>query len=220
MHVVKTPSVGGRLRDLYIELGLAAIRRRQFSGGEETAEKLFVIHPRLEAIRQRVAGVEQGGGASAAGVFPLGFGGEAIGLAFLFGEPFAEGHGLIPAHAAQGLVVLGAAFAEAGLEGTVLAQSHLCSPHHEGLGDGDLVRGLFVPVRIIELRRVLVGLVIGSRTILPHDKTSGVDTHEFHADGVGCLSRTCVSQATCHQGQRQKPCFHQRGSQALRLSCR
>ena len=89
VHVVKAPGVGSELRHL------------QAHGHFVTG--IFLYFPLV--FGEGVAGVVFCRASGAAGVFPLGFGGEAEGSARLAGEPRAVGIGLLPAYHDDGFVI-------------------------------------------------------------------------------------------------------------------
>ena len=91
---------------------------------------------------------EQGAGSGAAGVFPFGFGGQSVGLAFLAGEPLTERRGVVPTHARGIWRVIGI-LAIPRPELAVLLDGHFGGGDAKGLADGDLVDRRFVVVALI-----------------------------------------------------------------------
>jgi hypothetical protein len=53
----------------------------------------------------RIAGMERPCRTGAAGVFPFGLGREAVRDAFLFAQPLAKGHGVVPGDLRYGVIV-------------------------------------------------------------------------------------------------------------------
>src|SRR4030042_1576763 len=90
------------------------------------------------------------------GVLPTpGPGGRVIRLAFLFREPLAESHGVMPTHEDNRLVIPrreaepAAHFAVLAVELFVLRVRHFARTHVEGLADRDRVHGELVKVAVL-----------------------------------------------------------------------
>jgi hypothetical protein len=108
------------------------------------------IKPRvLLQVRLVISETEGRFGAAAAGVFPLGFRRQAIGLTFHVTQLFAERHSVGPAHVHRGLVV---AFLDEGLSFPwfcthdlfPLSLSHLGAAHVKRLAQSHLMLGFVV----------------------------------------------------------------------------
>ena len=134
-------------------------------------------------VSAEVAVGEGGVRSRPAGPFPLGLGGQREGAAGFGGEPFAEGDGLVPGDADDGLVglvdvvapvhlVLPAHVVDAAVvvrvEELVLGVGDFGLEHPEGLGDGHGGEGL------------LVGIAVG----VAHDEAAGGDAHEAQLAAV------------------------------------
>ena len=174
-----------RRPELFLYLGTAYFRAKQYDRAIETLAVGGLAEVGL-LRRQLLARAIGRGRAGAAGVFPLGFGRQAIRLAFLLRQPVAEVDRLLPGHHDDRVVVvladvvLAAQLLVLGLELLELGIGDLGDAHVEGLGDGHLVGGRFVRVAAVPFLARL-----GRRRAGPHDKRAGLDEHQLHADGVG-----------------------------------
>ena len=181
---MQAPGIHGCPRHTQISLLLFAIRLwERCACGEVALGVAGVAPPRLEAIWQSIAGVEQGRRAGAAGILPFRFGRQTIVFPFLLRQPLAELHRLLPRDGIHRFII-GSGLAKAGITLPILPHRHFGGPHVKGLCDRDTMRGLFIPVSIVELLRMLGHLVIRRRAILPHGEAARPNTHQLHADAV------------------------------------
>jgi len=108
-------------------------------------------------IRQGVAGVVWRGSTRAAGIFPLGLGGQTVGPTFLFRKPLTESVCLVPANKNNRLIIflrkptLAAELSMPGIELLVLGVCDLSYGYVKGIADVDLVFGPLVPITALFL---------------------------------------------------------------------
>lgn len=129
-----------------------------------------------------VATPEKRLGARSTRIFPLGFGGQTIGPAFLDAQPFAERHGIGPTHAGSNVLERLRAHI-IGTELPVLFRRDLAHRHQKLVCEGDAMNGHFVFIAAFagngSLKRGR------DRLRFAHRERPGGNSDEFHAHAVG-----------------------------------
>ena len=187
--------------------------------------RIHVFHsPRVRRLggRRLVAGSERRLSPRASGVLPLGFRGQAVGFPFLFGEPLAECHRVIPTHAAGIRTVSVVAF-KPPPELPELFRSHLgfadeeCFRNRHGMAR----RLVKVAIRIPFRHQPWLGLyqVRGQRFgIDSHYERARLNRNELHLDGIDFRPPAAVCQY--RDGHSGKSCEQQNRSELHPRLCR
>ncbi len=115
----------------------------------------------MKTRRQRITRMKQSCRARATGIFPLGFGGQAIRFALVCRKPLTEFYRLIPIQPHRRIIVRAASTRMLGPELAKLPLRHLRGRHEERLQDRHTMRWLLIPICIVELRRMFLHLVVG-----------------------------------------------------------